>query len=331
MPFYGGSELSQVYDKALEEDFGLVASNIAESDVMMGLMEGASQVNSDLLIQMSAGACSFAGNGDPEAGLRAMGNYIDTIAEQYDIGVFLNMDHQTDMEFIEMQIETEIPSSIMIDASHEDFEENIARSKEVVDKVEAADADILVEAELGQIKGVEDEIVAEEAFYTDPEDAVEFVERTGADLLAISVGTQHGVAKGKDLELKPDLASEISETLADHGLEIPLVLHGSSGLQPPQVEDMMGRGICKMNKDTRYQYEYTRTLFDHYLDHRDELVPPEGVEDLRDSFYNDVDWSPNKDHFDPRVGGRLVRERIADVHAGLAELSGSAGHSMFPK
>ena len=331
MPFYGGNELSQVYDEALEEDFGLVASNVAEPDVAMGLMDGAASVDSDLLIQMSAGACRFAGNGDAEAGLRAMGNYIDTMAEQYDIGVFLNMDHQTDMDFIEMQIESDIPSSIMIDASHEDFEENIRQSKKVVDMIDEKDADILVEAELGQIKGVEDEIVAEEAFYTDPDDAVEFVDRTGADLLAISVGTQHGVAKGKDLELKPDLASEISETLADHGLEIPLVLHGTSGLQPAQVEDMMGRGICKMNKDTRYQYEYTRTLFDHYLDHKDEIVPPEGVEDQRDSFYNDTEWSPNKDHFDPRVGGRLVRERIEEVHADLAELSSSAGNSMFSK
>ena len=185
MPFYGGSKLSQVYDKALEDDFGLVASNVAEQDVMMGLMEGASQVDSDLLIQMSAGACKFAGNGDPEAGLRAMGNYIDVIAEQYDIGVFLNMDHQTDMDFIEMQIETEIPSSIMIDASHEEFEENIARSKEVVDKVEQADADILVEAELGQIKGVEDEIEAEEAGEA-PETAAAEADETATDAAAES-------------------------------------------------------------------------------------------------------------------------------------------------
>ncbi|MFB6200842.1 MAG: class II fructose-bisphosphate aldolase, partial [Halorhabdus sp.] len=213
--------------------------------------------------------------------------------------------------------------------SHEDFEENVARSKEVVEMTEQADEEILVEAELGQIKGVEDEIVAEEAFYTDPEQAVEFVERTGADLLAISVGTQHGVAKGKDLDLKPDLATEISETLADHGLETPLVLHGSSGLQPDQLADFMGRGICKVNKDTRYQYEYTRTLYDLYREHGDELVPPEGVEDQRDSFFNDVDWSPNKDVFDPRVGGRDVRERIAEVYAGLAEVSGSAGKSRY--
>ncbi|MFB6200841.1 MAG: class II fructose-bisphosphate aldolase, partial [Halorhabdus sp.] len=102
MAFYGGDELAEVYDKALEEDFGLVASNVAEPNVMMGLMEGAQQADSDLLIQMSAGACRFAGNGDAEAGLRAMGTYIDVIADQYDIGVFLNMDHQTDMDFIDM-------------------------------------------------------------------------------------------------------------------------------------------------------------------------------------------------------------------------------------
>ncbi|WP_181686080.1 class II fructose-bisphosphate aldolase [Halorhabdus salina] len=329
MAFYGGDELSKVYDEALDEGFGLVASNIAEPNTMMGLMEGADQADSDLLIQMSAGACRFAGNGDAEAGLRAMGNYIDTIAEAYDIGVFLNMDHQTDMDFIDMQVETAIPSSIMIDASHEDFEENVARSKEVVQKTEQADEEILVEAELGQIKGVEDEIVAEEAFYTDPEQAVEFIDRTGADLLAISVGTQHGVAKGKDLDLRPDLATEIHETLSDHGLDTPLVLHGSSGLQPDQLSDFMNRGICKVNKDTRYQYEYTRTLFDLYREESNDIVPPEGVEDQRDSFFNDVDWSPNKDRFDPRVGGRDVRERIAEVYAGLAEVSGSAGNSLY--
>ena len=85
MPFYGGDELDAVYDKALEQGFGLVASNFAEPNVMMGLMEGADSVNSDLLLQLSAGACRFAGNGDAEAGLRALGTYIDTIAEQYDI------------------------------------------------------------------------------------------------------------------------------------------------------------------------------------------------------------------------------------------------------
>jgi fructose-bisphosphate aldolase class II len=237
------------------------------------------------------------------------------------------MDHQTDLDTIAQQVESDIPSSIMIDASHEPFEENVATSRRVVEMVEETGADVLVEAELGRIEGVEDEVVAEDAFYTDPEQAVEFVDRTGCDLLAISVGTQHGVAKGKDLELRPDLAREIRTALRDHGLDTPLVLHGSSGVQTDQLREMLQHGICKVNKDTRYQYEYTRTAFDLYRAHTDEIVPPEGVEDARDTFFNDVEWSPNKDHFDPRVAGRQIRERIADVYGDLARVADSAGRS----
>ncbi len=329
MTFHGGSDLATVYDDALNSGFGLIASNIAEPNTMIGLMEGAERVNSDLLLQMSNGACTFAGNGDPIAGLEVMGTYIERLAEQYDIGVFLNMDHQTNLETIQQQIELEIPSSIMVDASHEPFETNVSRSKQVVEMIEQADADILVEAELGKIKGVEDEIVAEKAFYTDPEQAVEFVDRTGCDLLAISVGTQHGVAKGKDIELKPDLTEEIRTALRDHGLDTPLVLHGSSGVQSDQLQEMLTHGICKVNKDTRYQYEYTRTAFDLYREGTDEIVPPEGIEDHRNTFFNDVEWAPNKDRFDPRVAGRDIRKRIADVYADLAETAGSAGRSKF--
>ena len=169
MPSHNGAELATVYDDALDESFGLIASNVAEPNTVIGLIKGASRVDSDLLLQLSNGACTFAGNGDPIAGLRAMGTYIDLIAEAYDIGVFLNMDHQTDLDTVSRQVELGIPSSIMIDASHEPFEENVATSREVVETVAEADVDILVEAELGRIKGTEDEIVAEEAFYTDPE------------------------------------------------------------------------------------------------------------------------------------------------------------------
>ncbi len=329
MTINGGAALSTVYDEALDSGFGLVASNVAEPNVMTGLVQGAAQVDSDLLLQMSNGACTFAGNGDPIAGLRVMGTYIERIAAQYDIGVFLNMDHQTDLDIIQRQIELGIPSSIMIDASHEEFKQNVARSKQVVEMVENADADILVEAELGKIKGVEDEIVSEHAFYTDPEQAVEFVDRTGCDLLAISVGTQHGVAKGRDLELKPDLTEEIRTALRDHGIDTPLVLHGSSGVQSDQLQEMLEHGICKVNKDTRYQYEYTRTAFDLYREEPGDIVPPEGIDDHRDTFFNDVEWAPNKDRFDPRVSGRQIRDRIADVYAELAHVSGSAGRSTF--
>jgi len=329
MTFYMGDELANVYETALEDGFGLVASNVAEPNVLIGLMKGASRANSDLLLQMSNGACTFAGNGDPIAGLQTMGSYIETIAAQFDVGVFLNMDHQTDPDVIQRQIDLAIPSSIMIDASHESFEENVERSRRVVEMVERSDAEILVEAELGTIKGVEDEIVADEAFYTDPEEAVEFVDRVGCDLLAISVGTQHGVAKGKDLEIRPDLADDIRTALRDHGLETPLVLHGSSGLQPDQLQTMLECGVCKVNKDTRYQYEYTRTAFDLYRHNADAIVPSDEDDADRDTFFNNVDWSPNKDYFDPRVAGRDVRERIADVYEDLATVAGSADRSRF--
>jgi len=329
MKLHGGDTLATVYEDALDSGFGLIASNVAEPNVMVGLIQGAARADSDLLLQMSNGACTFAGNGDPIAGLRVMGTYIDQIAAQYDIGVFLNMDHQTDLDIIQRQIELDIPSSIMIDASHEEFEQNVARSRQVVEMVADADADILIEAELGKIKGVEDDIVAEHAFYTDPEQAVEFVGRTGCDLLAISVGTQHGVAKGKDIELKPDLTEDIRTALRDHGLDTPLVLHGSSGVQPDQLQEMLAHGVCKVNKDTRYQYEYTRTAFDLYREEPDDIVPPEDIDDHRDTFFNDVEWAPNKDRFDPRVSGRQIRDRIADVYADLAEVSGSAGRSIF--
>jgi len=325
--YHGGEKLSSVYGDALGDGFGLIASNVAEPNTMIGLIEGAARVDSDLLLQMSNGACSFAGNGDPIAGLQAMGNYIELIADQYDIGVFLNMDHQTDLDTIQRQVELDIPSSIMIDASHEEFEENVARSRRIVEMIESTGADILVEAELGTIKGVEDEIVAEEAFYTDPEQAVEFVDRTGCDLLAVSVGTQHGVAKGTELELRPDLAGDIRTALRDHGLDTPLVLHGASGVQSEQLQRMIEHGICKINKDTRYQYEYTRTAYDLYRRNDEAIVPPDGAGGDRASFFNDVEWSPNKDYFDPRVAGRQIRDRIAEVYGELAKTSGSAGQS----
>ena len=330
VPFYGGEELQRVYDEALADSWGLIASNIVEPNVLIGLMEGAASVDSDLLLQASAGACKFAGNGDLDAGLWVLGNYIETIAEQFDIGVFLNMDHHQSLPAIESQVRGGIPSSIMIDASHHSFEENVRRSRAAVELAAKSEKRILVEAELGRIKGAEDEIASEEAYYTDPERAVDFVEATGCDLLAVSIGTQHGVAKGEDLDLRPSLAREINETLHAHGLSVPLVLHGSTGVQPGQLRTLLDHGICKVNKDTRYQYEFARTLYDLYREQPEAIVPPAGVDDDRETFFNSVQWSPNKDVFDPRVGGRAIRERIATVHASLAEVAGSAGRSMFP-
>lgn len=330
MPFLTGTELEKVYGEAKKSGYGFIASNIAEPNILIGLLRAAQEKNSDLVLQLSNSASKFAGDGDPIRGLRAMSNYIDELAANYDFGVFLNMDHlkESNMELIKAAVDEKLASSIMIDASKESFDDNVRITREVVDYAEGSG--ILIEGELGKIKGVEDEETASaEAFYTDPEEAVEYVKRTGIDLLAVSVGTQHGVSKGKDIELRVDLVEEISETLAEEGYDIPLVLHGSSGLVEEQLVQVLDYGVCKLNKDTRYQYEYARAALDFYLEHKDSVLPPEGVKDEGEGFFSDTDWSPVKSDFDPRVVSRKIRERIKKTAENLFEQAGSVNKSLY--
>lgn len=214
MPFLGGKELAQVYKKAKHERFALLANNFAETNVLLGLFAAHAAKKSDLLLQISQGAAKFAGGGKPLAGLRALVAYVRAIAAEYPIGVFINLDHVTPDaidSFIVPALKEGLCSSVMIDASDRPFEENVSITKKVVEL--ARPYGVLVEGELGRIKGAEEGIVSEEAFYTNPDEAVEYVERTGVDLLAISVGTQHGVSVGKELKLRVDLAQRIEEKL----------------------------------------------------------------------------------------------------------------------
>ncbi len=330
MPFLSGTELEKVYSEAKESGYGFIASNIAEPNILIGLFEAAEEKKSDLVLQMSNGASKFAGDGDPLTGLRAMSNYIQELANNYDFGVFLNMDHlkESNMDFIKATIDEKLASSIMIDASKKSFEENVKISEEVVDYAEGSG--IIIEGELGKIKGVEDEETASaEAFYTDPDEAVEFVDRTGIDLLAVSVGTQHGVSKGKDIKLREDLVNKIDDALTDAGFNTPLVLHGSSGLVEEQIKKVLDFGVCKLNKDTRYQYEYARAAYEFYAGHKDSIIPPEGVKDDREGFFSDTDWSPVKSDFDPRVVSRLIRERVKETAGNLFEQAGSVNKSLY--
>ncbi|MDS0222465.1 class II fructose-bisphosphate aldolase [Haloarcula sp. S1AR25-5A] len=333
MPYYRGEQLSEVYDGAARDGYGFVASNTTHLDIMQGLLDGAADAESDIVLQIKRDTAEYLGNGDVAAGLNIMQSHLRTVSEMLDVGVFLNVDHVAadDEELIDAAIESGGPSSMMIDASDYPFEENVERTAAVVDRVDDRGEDLLVEAELGTIAGTESGETTEEAFYTDPAEAVEFVERTGCDLLAVSIGTEHGVSAGVDLDLRVDLAAEIHAALRDHGFEVPLVVHGSSGLTPKQVSALMETGVCKLNTNTRYQYEYARTACEFYHDNADAILPPEGVVDDRATFFADADWAPDKSRFNPQVVGRAVRKRIAAVHAELAETAGSAGESHFLK
>ncbi len=328
MAFHRGKALLAAYRQAQADGYAFMANNIAEPNVLIGLLEGYTARRSDLIVQVSPGAATFAGGGDKRVGLRVLSGMVRELAAAYPIGVFLNLDHFTvdEMPLIAEAIEERLVSSVMIDASRERFDENVRISCEVVEMAKAGD--VLVEAELGRIKGVEDKVASAEAFYTDPEEAVEFVRATGADLLAVSIGTQHGVSKGKEIVLETGIAAQIRDRLAAAGVPVPLVLHGSSGLLSAQIREVIDCGICKLNKDTRYQYEYARAAWAFYAAHRDRIVPPEGVPGEASGLFSGTDWTPDKKAFDPRAVGRAVQARIRDVAIELLDQAGSAGKSL---
>ena len=331
MTFRGGSALGEVYDHARAEGHGFFASNLTTPEILVGLIRGAARAGSDVVLQLKRDTAEHVGAGDPGAGVAIVGEYLRTIGESADVGVFLNVDHLRPGEepFLDACLDAGIPASVMIDASHEPFDENVRITREVRERLDAREGEVLLEAELGTIEGEEGGVRTDEAFYTDPEEAVEFVDRSGCDLLAVSIGTEHGVSAGRDLDLRPDLAADIDRALRDHGLDVPLVVHGASGLEDDQIRRLLETGVCKFNKNTRYQYEYARTAHDFYAEHSDAIVPPEGVEDDREGFFADAEWSPRKAEFGPPVVIEEIRERIAEVMADLTRLTGSAGESLY--
>lgn len=331
MPFLGGAELARVYAQAKRERYALLANNFAETNVLLGVLAAHAMKKSDVLLQISQGAAKFAGSGNSLAGLRALVAYVRALATDLPMGVFINLDHVTPDaidSFIVPALKENLCSSVMIDASARPFEENVAITKKVVEL--ARPYGVLVEGELGRIKGVEEGIVSDEAFYTDPDEAVEYVERTGVDLLAISVGTQHGVSAGKELKLRVDLAQRIDGRLRAAGLERPLVLHGASGLTAEQVRALVAAGICKVNKDTTYQYVYAHTAATFYLAQRADVLPPDGV--LFDPITFEAQgakWSPNKKIFDPRVLGKEIQTAVRRVAEEMIDQVGSGGRSLY--
>jgi fructose-bisphosphate aldolase class II/tagatose 1,6-diphosphate aldolase GatY/KbaY len=334
MPYHDGGELAATYAAAREGGYGFFASNVTQFDILVGLLRGADRAGSDAVVQVNRETAAFYGGGDPTVGIEAFGAYLDRLADGVDVGVFCNVDHvhlPEQREFLDAVVASGVPSSVMVDASAEPFEENVALTREAVERVRTDGGETLVEAELGRVAGTEAgvETAAADAFYTDPERAVEFVERTGVDLLAVSVGTQHGVASGRDLDVRPGVAAAVDEALRDAGLDVPLVVHGASGLADEQVGAFLEAGVRKFNKNTRYQYEYARTAADFYHEHADAVRPPEGVADDRGSLFADADWSPDRTYFHPQAVAGAIRDRLADVMVELARLSGSAGRSRY--
>ncbi len=215
----------EMFEKSMEEHFAIGAFNVNNMEIIQGIVDAAAAENSPVILQVSSSAIKYARVGY----LRKM---IEAALEEYDIPIALHLDHGPDFETCKMCIDNGF-SSVMIDGSKYDFEENVALTKKVVEY--AHSKGVVVEAELGKLAGIEDDVnvAAQDAMYTDPDQAKEFVERTGCDSLAIAIGTSHGAYKFKgDAKLRFDILQKIREKLPN----TPIVLHGASTVIPELVE-----------------------------------------------------------------------------------------------
>lgn len=293
--FLSGKQLGEVFQKAKRERFGIIASNVVFDTQIRALIQAYAASGADGLLQMSSGAVKYAAgtSQDIHTGARFISTMIKTFSEQFPkSGIGLHIDHATPnyFDFLVYCIENGLVTSVMIDASKETLEENIRITREVV-KVAHAHG-ILVEGEIGHIKGTEDEIVSDTELYTRPEEALEFVKKTNVDLFAASVGTNHGVSKGENIVLRLDLIKEIDDLLIANGVERGLVLHGASGLTDDQQRQAIANGVVKINKDTHYQMDMAEAIQAYWEKEKYAIVCPPDIDPAA--------YSPNKSKFDPR-------------------------------
>jgi len=215
----------EMFEKSMKEGFAIGAFNVNNMEIIQAIVDAASKENSPVILQASSSAIKYA----RPTYLKKM---IEAAVEETNIPIALHLDHGADFETCKACIDAGF-TSVMIDGSKYDFEENIAITKKVVDY--AHEKGVVVEAELGKLAGIEDEVNvdANDAMYTDPMQAKEFVERTGCDSLAIAIGTSHGAYKFKgEAKLRFDILAKIKELIPN----TPIVLHGASTVIPELVE-----------------------------------------------------------------------------------------------
>ena len=216
----------EMFEKAMQGKYAIGAFNVNNMELIQGIVDAAAEQNSPVILQASSSAIKYAGIDY----LMAM---VKVAAEKYpNIPIAIHLDHGPDFETCKMCVDNGY-TSIMFDGSKYDFETNIKLTKEVVDYAHAHG--VVVEAELGKLAGIEDDVnvSAEDAMYTDPDEAKEFVERTGCDSLAIAIGTSHGAYKFKgEAKLRFDILAKIKEKIPN----TPIVLHGASTVIPELVE-----------------------------------------------------------------------------------------------
>ena len=216
----------EMFEKSMKEGFAIGAFNVNNMEIIQAIVDAAAENNSPVILQASSSAIKYAR-------INYLMKMIEAAVEEHpNVPIAIHLDHGPDFETCKKCVDAGF-TSIMFDGSKYDFEENIRLTKEVVDYAHAHG--VVVEAELGKLAGIEDEVnvSADEAKYTDPAQAEEFVRRTGVDSLAIAIGTSHGAYKFKgEAKLRFDILKEIKERIPN----TPIVLHGASTVIPELVD-----------------------------------------------------------------------------------------------
>jgi fructose-bisphosphate aldolase class II len=302
----------EMFKKAYEGGYAIGAFNVNNMEIVQAIVEAANELKSPVILQVSKGARDYA---KPVY----LTKLVEAALLDSNIPIALHLDHGDSFETCKACIDSGF-TSVMIDGSHLPFAENIALTKRVVEYAHAHDPYITVEGELGQLAGVEDDIDVEHHSYTNPDDVVEFVTKTGCDSLAIAIGTSHGAFKfkpGTNPQLRFDILDEVSRRLPN----FPIVLHGASSVPQEYVsiikanggklEDAIGvpeemlrqaarSAVCKINIDSDLRLAMTA-----------------GIREV---------FTTKPDVFDPRTYLKVGRKNVKDVVAHkIKEVLGSEG------
>lgn len=238
---------------AQENNYAVPAFNIHNLETFKVVVKTAYKLRSPVIVAATPGTFSYSGR-----------DYIQAIAEvaanKYDIPISLHLDHHENFEDIKESIDLGT-KSVMIDASFEPYEKNVEKVRQVVKY--AKPRGVTVEAELGSLAGQEDGLNVESCKYTDPDQAVDFVEKTSIDSLAVAIGTAHGLYN-EEPELDFDRLSEINKKV-----KVPLVLHGASGISGSEVRRSIKLGIAKVNIATELKIPFAKAVKQHFKNNRD--------------------------------------------------------------
>ena len=299
----------EIFKKAFEGGYAIPAFNFNNMEQMQAIVSACVETKSPVILQVSSGARKYAN----QTLLRYMAQGAVQYAKElgYEIPIVLHLDHGDSFELCKDCIDSGF-SSVMIDGSHLPYEENVALTKKVVDY--AHKFDVTVEGELGILAGVEDDVVAEHSTYTEPDEVVDFVERTGVDSLSISIGTSHGAFKftpkqctrNEDGKLvPPPLRFDILEEIERRIPGFPIVLHGSSsvpqeyvatinkyggelsdsiGIPEEQLRKAATSAVCKINIDSDGRLAMTAAVREVFANSPEEFDPRKYLGPARDEL-----------------------------------------------